>query len=157
MTDTIDYTKVLETIATCKDVSKLNNYIDNATRKNVSIVREAAMRQLESLTPNHEVGTLEHDFWKTIKTYERVLREDEKTTVSLFKTRKKAETEGIEKTLSEWVLNKSHGWVFNTLVELGKPELTGESVVLRYSDRFEEAVIEAATGRLDTVTPSVEG
>ena len=33
MTDTIDYTKVLETIATCKDVSKLNNYIDNATRK----------------------------------------------------------------------------------------------------------------------------
>lgn len=148
MTDTIDYTKVLETIATCKDVSKLNNYIDNATRKNVAIVREAAMRQLESLTPNHETGTLEHDFWKTIRTYERVLHEDEKTTVSLFKTRKEAETEGIEKTLSEWVLNKSHGWVFNILVELGKPELTGESVVLRHPDKFEESIIEAAHERL---------
>lgn len=150
MTDTIDYTKVLETIATCKDASKLNNYIDNATRKNVSIVREAAMRQLESLTPNHEAGTLEHDFWKTIKTYERLLREDEKTTVSLFKTRKKAETEGIEKTLSEWVLNKSHGWVFNTLAEMGKSELTGESVVLRYQKHFDEAVVEAAMERLNS-------
>ena len=157
MTEPIDYTKTLETIAACKDVSKLNNYIDNATRKNVPIVRDAAMRQLAALTPKYEPGTLEHDFWKTIKIYERVLREDEKTTVRLFKTRKKAKTEGIEKTLSEWVFNKSHGWVFNTLIELGKPELTGESVVLRYSDRFDEAVIEAATERLDTAIPSVEG
>ena len=107
------------------------------------------MRQLESLTPNHETGTLEHDFWKTIRTYERVLHEDEKTTVSLFKTRKKAETEGIEKTLSEWVLNKSHGWVFNILVELGKPDLTGESVVSRHSGHFDNAVVEAANERLE--------
>ena len=122
MADPIDYTKILETIAACKDVSKLNNYIDNAIRKNVSIVREAAIRQLASLTPNYEPGTLEFDFWKTVKTYELVLWEDEKTTVNLFKTRKKAETNGVEITLLEWVLNKSHGWVFNTLVEMGKPD-----------------------------------
>lgn len=156
MADPIDYTKILETIAACKDVSKLNNYIDNATRKNVSIVREAAIRQLASLIPNYEPGTLEFDFWKTVKTYELVLREDEKTTVNLFKTRKKAEAKGIEITLSEWVLNKSHGWVFNTLVEMGKPELTGESVVLRYADRFDEAIVEAATERLNAIPQSMD-
>ena len=156
MTDPIDYTKILETIASCKDVLKLNNYIENATRKNVSIVREAAMRQLASLTPNYELGTLEFDFWKTVKTYELVLREDENTTVNLFKTRKKAENEGIDITLSEWVLNKSHGWVFNTLVEMGKPEFTGESVVLRHADRFDEAVVEAATERLNLNSPSMD-
>ena len=148
MTEPIDYTKILETIAACKDVSKLNNYVDNATRKNVQIVKDAAMRQLASLSPNHEPGTLEHDFWKTIKTYELVLREDEKTTVNLYKTRKQAETEGIEKTLSEWVMNKSHGWVFNSLIEIGKLELTAESVVLRHPDKFEESIIEAANERL---------
>lgn len=149
MTDPIDYTKILETISTCKDASKLNNYIDNAVRKNAPIVRDAAMRQLASLAPKYEQGTLEHDFWKTIKTYELVLREDEKTTVNLFKTRKKAETEGIEKTLSDWVVNKSHSWVFNSLVEIGKPGLTGESVVLRYQKHFDEAVVEAAQERLN--------
>lgn len=156
MTEPTDYSKILETIAACEAFSKLNNFIDNATRKNVPIVRDAAVRRLASLTPNHESGTLEFDFWKTVKTYEIILREDEKTTVNLFKTRKKAETEGIELTLSEWILNKSHGWVFNTLVVMGKPELTGESVVLRHSARFDEAVVEAAAERLNLNSPSMD-
>ncbi len=156
MTEPTDYSKILETIAACKDVSKLNNYIENATKKDVPIVRDAALRQLGSLTPKYDPGTLEYDFWKTIKAYELVLREDDKTTVNLFRTRKQAETDGIEQTLSEWVLDKSHAWVFNALVEIGKSDMTGEGVVLKHKERFEEAVVEAATERLNVNSPSMD-
>ena len=152
-----DYSRVVKTIAACEDIDKLNNFLENAIRKNVPEVRDAAVQKLASLMPNFEPGTLEHDFWKTIKTYELVLREDEKTTVHLFRTRKKAAVEGIEKTMSDWVLHKAHGWVFDALIEIGKPEMTAESVVLRYPERFDEAVIDVAMERLDSAIPLAEG
>jgi len=149
MLDEPNYSKILGVISTCKSTAKLYNFIDNAERKNVPIVLEAAIRRLASLVPDYAIGSFEYDFWKTLRTYELVLREDGQTNARLFKTREKVECEGIEKVLSDWAMLKLNQWVFDHLIEKGMSDLTGESVILRHKERFAEDVIEAATQRLN--------
>ena len=149
MTENNDYSKILKMIYSCSNSTKLNNFVENAIRNNVPKIRDAAIQRLAALIPNCEPGTLDYDFWNTIRAHERVLRDGGKTTVHLFRTRQKAETSGIEETLSEWVLDRSYGWTFNALVEVGHIKLTGESVVSRHSNRFDDAVVEAANERLE--------
>ena len=152
MLDEPDYSRVLELISTCDDPAKLQKFIENAARKNVQEVRDAAVIRLTSLTPENRPGTLEYDFWRTLKAYERALREQGKPNVRLLKSREKVASQGVEKTLTDWATLKLHKWVFDYLVQNGMSDLTGESVILRHADRFDDITIVAAKARLNLET-----
>lgn len=154
--NTPDYAHILDNISRCQDPQKLKNFIYNANRKNADVVRNAAVRQLSSLIPDHKPGTLEHDFWQSLNAYETILREDRKTKVRLRKTREKVELVGIEQTISDWALLRLHNWAFNRLVEVGLADLTGEAVILRYPKRFSSKTRAAARKRLAEVNINVE-
>lgn len=144
-----DYTKILDLISTCQSTAKLNNFIKNAERKNVAVVRDAAIRQLASLIPDYKPGTLEYDFWKVLRTYELVLKEGGKDHVRLYKTREKVESQGVEKTLSDWTNLQLHQTVFETLLKRNMGDLTAESIIFKYSNKFDQEIVDAAQGRLD--------
>lgn len=51
--DKPNYTRILESIAACKDVEKLTTFAANAKKRNVTIVKDAAIAQLKTLVPKH--------------------------------------------------------------------------------------------------------
>lgn len=143
-----DYNRILNIIENCTDESKLYTFIENAERKHIFEVRDAAIRKLEALVPQHKKGTLEYDFWQTLRLYELVLREDRKTKVRLYKTREEVKKAGVVETLSRWPIERLHQWAFNRLCTDGKEKMTGEGVIIRHADKFAPETVTAAQLRL---------
>lgn len=150
-----DNTKIIAQINGCLDPTKLKAWIKNARANEANDVAEAAFRQLISIVPSEEPGTVEHDFWTTIQAFEHTLSEERGKTVRLQRTRQKVNRVGIVETLKDWALSNKKTEGFEMLIERGMPEFTGEAIVLRHPDKFDETVREAARSRLSTVTDSL--
>lgn len=143
-----DNSKIFESISQCTDTDKLRSWINNARHKNANDVAEAAFRRLISLVPSEEPGTVEHDFWQTIHAFEYALSEERGKTILLSRTRQKIGRVGIVQTLQDWALGKKSTDGFDMLIERGMPELTGEAIILRHPDVFDEDTQAAARERL---------
>jgi hypothetical protein len=88
------------------------------------------------------------DFWKSITALENELSEEWGQTIRLSRTRQKIARVGVEKTLSDLALQPRPSEGFNLLEARGMLDLSAESVVLRYPERFETEVSQAARLRL---------
>lgn len=144
-----DYTKILALIAVCGDAGKLRSWIANAQKGNQKEIEEAAFRRLIDILPKEAPGTVEHDFWRTIHAFEHMLSEERGKTTRLGRTRQKVARVGVIETLRDWALASKSTDGFDMLIERNMPELTGEAIVLRHGERFEAAVMAAATKRLE--------
>lgn len=148
MTDKDDLTRrALERIATCNDPSDLRRMADNAKSSANEAVREAALRRLYYVSPEAEVGTLEHDVWQSIFALERALTEERGKTTLLSRTRQKISRDGELETVASLV-KKPPSEGYKMLLDRGWPDLTFEAVALRHPDRFDDEVLGAATKRL---------
>ena len=143
----------LARIDTMDDPDKLRNLMANAQRMGVTPVRDAAFRRLaavqaEEAKADAVPGTVQHDFWQTIFAYEQLLREERGKAVRLTKTRTKVTRNGEVKALADFADATSDTSGFETLMARGMAELTGEAVILRHPDDFDEATRDAAKARL---------
>lgn len=144
-----DYTPILNSIARCDDPKKLNNFIQNAARKNVSVVKGAAIRKFASLVPDHIPGSLPYDFWQMVNAYEAVLSELRRTRIRLEKTRERANEEGIEAVLTHWVLTNRQSHITDRLIADNMADLTADAVLLRYKSRFPVKARKIALAKMD--------
>lgn len=151
-----EYTRILTLINNCDDPEKLEIFIQNARRKNVAEVRDAAMLRLASILPAFPEGSLEYDFWRTLCLYEITLSGKRRTKVRLNKTRAKVESSGLVQTLSDWTEKGLHRWIFNQLITDGMMDYTGEAVILRHSKTFSPKTRAAARKRLADAGINVE-
>ncbi|WGM37518.1 hypothetical protein [Caulobacter sp. NIBR1757] len=143
-----DHEKILAFIAKSESPSDLKRLINNAEAQGQPEITSAAFRRLVSLVPGEMPGTLEHDFWSSIQAFEQIKSAAAGKTIKLGYTRRMVRDKGIKATLTNWALSTKKTEGFDTLIELGMPELTGEAVVLRHRGDFPVDVIEAATKRL---------
>src|SRR5690606_5982099 len=142
-----DYTRQLAFIEKTDNPEELRALIARAKHHEARPVEEAAFRKLIGLGIEHEAGTVEHDFWRTVNAFEADLKEERGRTVRLARTRQKVARDGVIKTLSDWALGPpTEG--FRMLLERGMPELLGEAIILRHASAFEPSVVEAARARL---------
>lgn len=148
------YQKILEVIAACEDESKLRNWIANAEREGAQEVEDAARRRLIEVRASKDVDDpndpIVLDFWKSISALEHELSLERGKTIRLSRTRQKIGRVGVEKTLRDLTLSTQPSDGYHLLRERGMLDLSAEAVVLRYPDRFEPDVLEAARNRLDT-------
>lgn len=150
-----DYTKQLAFIAKATDAEELRRLVASAKRLNAKPVEEAAFRKLITLGIEHDTGSVEHDFWRTVNAFEADLKEERGKTVRLSRTRQKVAKDGVIKTLTDWALGHPTDG-FNMLIERDMPELLGEAIVLRHADDFEPHVVEAARSRLSSAGVDID-
>jgi hypothetical protein len=143
-----DNSKAIELISKCDDPKKLRIWIKNAHDKGAGDVADAAFRQLIGIVPSEKPGTVEHDFWRTVHAFEFALTEERDRTTRLNRTRQKIGRVGVVQTLTDWALDKKKTKGFEMPLERGMPELTGEAIILRHSDKFDATIQNAARERL---------
>lgn len=146
------YQKILEIIATCDDETRLRNWIANAEREGAQEVEDAARRRLIEVRASKDVDdpndAIVLDFWKSISALEHELSLERGKTIRLSRTRQKIGRVGVEQTLRDLTLSTQPSEGYHLLCERGMLDLSAEAVVLRYPDRFEPDVLEAARNRL---------
>lgn len=142
-------TRMFDFVSSCDDPNKLRTIIENARKRGADALADAAFHKLVSILPSEKPGTVEHDFWRTIHSFEHVLTEENGRTTRLSRTRQKVQRVGVVQTLIDWALDTKQTDGFRMLLERDMPELTGEAIVLRHPSRFEAAVVSAARAKLE--------
>ena len=145
-----DYARIRAQIAACDDPEKLRRWIVNARNKNETDISDAAFRRLIAIMPQEQPGTVKYDFWQTIHAFEHMLSEERGKTTRLARTREKVARVGVIETLKDWALSNHRTDGFEMLLERSMPELTGEAIILRHRESFEEVVVAAARKRLES-------
>jgi hypothetical protein len=145
--------KVASLISVSTNVKDLKQWRENCTKNGNHDLAELALRRLVEIGAGEEAlaGTVEHDFWRSIISYEALLTEEKGKTIKANYTRRKLKQASVIQTLSDFATNSSPSDGFQKLVENGLVDLTGEAIILRHSHAFEEHVVEAARHRLATL------
>ena len=92
----------------------------------------------------------EHAVWQSVLALEDALSDESGTTKRLSRTRQKIKRDGEERTVRDLVLGKvSDG--FRMLVDRDMVDRTFEAVALRFPDRFDADLLEAARRKLAAV------
>ncbi|MFC3613567.1 hypothetical protein ACFORG_07320 [Lutimaribacter marinistellae] len=149
------YQKILEQIARCDDETKLRNWISNAIREGASEVEDAARRRLIEVRASLDVDDVNDplvlDFWRSITALEQVLSTERGKTIRLSRTRQKIARVGVEATLRDLAMQTQPSDGYFLLKERQMLDLSAEAVVLRFPDRFQENVLQAARDRLNDI------
>lgn len=80
--------------------------------------------------------------------YEELLSEKNKRRTAASRTRQKLNNKGVVQCLEDWARGQTETAGFQTLVDAGLVELTGEYLVTKYPDRFTPEAVRCATERL---------
>ena len=152
--------KILGIIATCDDETKLRNWIANAEREGAEEVEDVARRRLIEVRASKDVDDpndpMVLDFWKSISALEHELSLERGKTIRLSRTRQKIARVGVETTLRDLTMSSQPSDGYHLLRGRGMLDLSAEAVVLRYADRFELQILEAARNRLDADVDGTE-
>lgn len=147
--------KLIGIIETCSDIAKLQNWISNAEREGATDVADAARRrviEVEALkNVDQSSDPLVLDFWKSISALEFALTVERGKTIRLSRTRQKIARVGVQKTLADLTLQPSPSEGYFLLLDRDMLDLTAEAVVLRFPEKFEEDVLQAARKRLELI------
>lgn len=152
------YQKILEVISNCNDEIKIRNWIANANREGIEEVENAARRRLIEVRAAKDIDDpndpIVLEFWKSITALEHELSEERGKTIRLSRTRQKIARVGVEKTLTDLALQTQPSDGYHLLRVRGMLDLSAEAVVLRFPERFEPRVLEAAQQRLASASAS---
>jgi hypothetical protein len=139
------------------DVSKLKtpkeaqNLMDNARRMGREDVYQAAFArkcELESDGHDDPNDPLVRDFWVTVAAYEQLLSEKNERCTPASRTRQKVAKDGILATVQSWARKREPTMGFELLAQAGQWKLTGEYLVLKHAERFDQADVDSARARL---------
>ncbi len=136
MDDEPDYTRILLSIEACQDIDRLMTFAGNAQKRNVPIVRDAALAKIETLIPVYKEGSFEFEFWEMFTAYQKTLFANGKPALKLNETWELAINDGEVQALNDWVGNKTQAWVFEYLTREGQIDKTAENLVLKFPKKF---------------------
>lgn len=155
MTDIV-VARAMNTIAKCVDPKGLRQIAANARKKGEMAVAHAADLRLYEILPSEAPGTFEHDVWRSIHALEGTLTSEREKTTRLGRTRPKIARVGELETIKDLIMGTKPSDGFFMLIERKMADLTFEAVALRHSDRFDDAVLDAAATRLRSVGIEVD-
>lgn len=130
------------------DVKKLRALIANAKRLGRSDVVLRAQIRIAELAGLASVDPIEAAFWRAVTITEEFLSEQRGKTTRLSRTRQKHQRVGARQCLIDWANDPKPTEGFKLLIEEGKPELTGEGIVLKYACEFDAETVCAAQRKL---------
>ncbi len=138
-----------ELIETETDVKKLSIYMENAKNLQRDDIYKLAFRRQSFLAGQNYDGPLEKDFWGVIIAYEQCLTEKNQRTTRASRTRQKIKNKGFKQCLIDWAMNEGTTEGFDLLIKNDLYQLTGEYLVIKYKDQFDEEVVLRAQLRLE--------
>jgi len=139
--------KMVEFIANCEDPAKLRQIAKNANSRGEAALEQTARLKLYQVLPNEKPGTLEHAVWQSIFALEDVLKQERGKTILLSRTRQKIARQGETRCVADLVTGApSEG--FRMLLDRSMLDLSFEAVALKFPEKFDETVLEAARARL---------
>jgi hypothetical protein len=128
--------------------SEARNLMHNAERLGRHDVYWQAFKRLCELEGASCDDPLHKGFYRVLAAYEELLTKKHGRTTKAARTRQKLASKGVERCLEDWALSSQATEGFTLLIEAGLPELTGEYLVIKYTERFPEHVVAAAKRRL---------
>jgi hypothetical protein len=130
------------------DPVALRTLMTNAKRLGRDDIWREAFRKLCSLEGLDQTDPLHRDFYQTLAAYEQLLTLKNGRATRASRTRLKLKTKGVVPCLEDWALSKTPSEGYELLMANGLPEMTGESLILKYPEQFSEAAIAAAKVRM---------
>jgi hypothetical protein len=138
-------------VATMTDVAAIRQLKANAEARGGWDVFKACVKQLAELGAPAETHPLVRRFWEIITASEELQGVRHSRVRQMFARRQTAGISAIETAkaiLSKWAADKAPTQGFLKLIEFGVPELTGEAVVVEFTEEFSTHVVTAAKERL---------
>ena len=146
----MDIEKLKASIAKEVDPIKLQNVMDNNAKEggNEELWELAFRRKAELAGQNYD-DPLERDFWEVLAAYEICLtKKNNGKPTRASRLRPKIKNKGFKQCLIDWAMATASTDGFELLIDKDLYEFTGEYLVLKYHERFEGEVVEAARKRL---------
>jgi hypothetical protein len=137
----IDITKI--------DADGLRQLMVNARRLGRTDVYWKAFGRLCALQGMSEGDPLHRDFAQTLAAYEELLTDKNGRTTRASRTRQKLARKGVEQSLEDWALAVKPTEGFALLMDNNLEHLTGEHLVIKYSDRFSAEAVKQARARIE--------
>lgn len=131
-----------------ENADQLRSLMQNARRLGRDDVYWKAFGRLCSLEGTHEFDPLHREFYQTLAAYEELLTQKNGRTTKASRTRQKLANKGIVQALEDWALASHPTDGFSLLMKNGLGHLTGESLVIKYADRFSPQAVSAAKKRI---------
>ena len=97
--------------------------------------------ELESDARDDPNDPLVRDFWVTVAAYEQLLSEKNERRTAASRTRQKVSRDGILATVQSWARKREPTMGFELLAQAGQWKLTGEYLVLKHAQRFDELTL----------------
>ena len=96
-----------------------------------------------------EGDPLHRDFAQSLAAYEELLTDKNGRTTRASRTRQKLVRKGVEQSLEDWALAVKPTEGFALLMDNELEHLTGEHLVIKYSDRFSAEAVKQARARIE--------
>jgi hypothetical protein len=137
----IDITKI--------DADGLRQLMANARRLCRTDIYWKAFGQLCALQGMSKSDPLHRDFAQTLAAYEELLTDKNGRTTRASRTRQKLARRGVEQSLEDWALAVQPTAGFALLMDNDLEHLTGEHLVIKYSDLFSVEAVKRARARIE--------
>lgn len=138
-----DIIKKLKTPDECMQLAK------NVSEINPELAQKARRRAVELLAISCKPSSnIEFELLKAIYAYEQVLSDKNKRKTSASRTWQMVKRYGLIHAAEKAVDRKIEPAGYKVLIEMGMPDLTFESVIVRYPESFNADVVSRAKERL---------
>jgi len=145
--------KMAKPISAYTDPAALRTLMQNAKRMGRDDIWREAFLRLPASRGAEQTDPLHRDFHEMLAAYEQLLSEKNGRATRASRTRMKLKAKGVVASLEDLVKSKEPTEGFELLVASNFVEMTGEQIVLKYSDQFSPEAVAAAKTRLGAVAP----
>lgn len=133
---------------TFTDPDKLRKLMANAVRLGYPDLAFGCQMRIAEIAGSALPAGVERQFWTGLVAAEEFRTADNGRSTKLIKVRAKHKRVGAVKVLSDMMMEAETTDGFAKLVEHGRSDLTGESIVLSNEDEFSVDVVNAARKKL---------
>lgn len=136
------------------DPEKLRKLMINAKRLGHAEYAVEIQLRIAELAGLSFSDPIEREFWTAVACAEEFKTAENGKTTRLSRTRQKHKRVGAVQCLSDWALDPEVTDGFRILLAAGRPDLTGEAIVLRHPDVFSAEAL--ASARLKLTANGIE-
>lgn len=133
---------------TFTDPEKLRKLMANAVRLGYPDLAFNCQLRIAELAGAAHKDAVERAFWTSLTAAEEFRTAENKRATRLLKIRAKHKRVGAQKLLADLMMEEGLTDGFDTFVEHGRSDLTGEAIVLQHEDQFDVDVVNAARKKL---------
>jgi hypothetical protein len=134
--------------ATFNDPDKLRKLAANARRLGETKLALDCQLRIAELAGQKFDDVLEREFWMAVSCAEEFKTEENGRTTRMARTRQKHKRVGALQCLIDWAEDPKVTDGFHILLAAGRPDMTGEAIVVRHPEKFAPETVAMATQKL---------